>query len=105
MEDVDRPLTRIGRYQELKERKTFELADGLLAEDGTRLQPDAIDMQRIGDDSYVGEATGITEDGFIFGPTPYDLCWGEAVAGCSLLWSTGHVWSEPFLDQLGAIVV
>lgn len=34
------------------------------------------------------------------GPGPQDFCWNEAIAGATIRWSAGHVWSEPFLNDL-----
>lgn len=92
MAAVDRPLVSVERYQPLERRQPFLLADGSLTQDGTRLLPDLLDVQRLVEQLDVPSA--LVSDDLIQGIAPYDLCWNEALVGCPIYWRAGFVWSE-----------
>ena len=98
MAPVEAPLLRIGRYQPLQRRQPLPLADGSLTQEGQRLRPELLDMQRLTD---MLEEPSLVVNGDLLGSVaPTDLCWNEAIAGCPIRWRAGHVWSEPVSDHL-----
>lgn len=98
MEDVDGPLLSVGWYEPLQRRQPFRLADGSLTQEGTRLLPELMDAHHLVEQQEPPSA--VVSGGFIQASAPYDLCWNEAIAGCPIHWKTGHVWSEPFLNDV-----
>lgn len=98
MAEVAAPLRATGRYRPLQRREPLPLLDGSFAAEGALLRPDLIDVGRLA--GRPNRSTPVTADGFIRGSAPYDFCWNEAIAGCAIRWSAGHVWSEPFLERL-----
>lgn len=101
MEDVKKPLMRVGRYSPMGGGWSFPLADGTMAEDGMYLEPDMIDPHR-----FIGKRNGavnpISGD-FIAGAGIPGFCWMEAIMGCPIQISIGSIWSEPFLEDLGDV--
>ena len=95
--DVDEPLVRVTHYSPLEEREPLPLADGSEAEEGDLLTPDRISVDRI---TRHRETFDALDGDSVRGVGPYDLCWTEAIAGCPIRWRTGHVWAEPFLEDL-----
>lgn len=98
MEEVNQPLLSVGTYQDLEPRAPFPLADGQLVAEGDRLVPEKVSPRHL-----VSPREGpvlLVEGDFIQGVAPYDLCWTEAIEGCPLRWRAGHVWAEPFLEEL-----
>ena len=87
MEEVEKPLMRLGRYSQ----PTISSPP----EEAVYITPDEIDAQR-----YVGDgpASAVSGD-FMHGAGPPGFCWMEAVMGCRILISVGSVWSEPFLND------
>ena len=99
MEDVEKPLMRVGRYSPMGGGWSFPLADGNTAEDSMYLTPEVIDPHR-----FIGERSGsvnpISGD-FIAGAGMPGFCWMEAIMGCPIRISIGSIWSEPFLEDWG----
>ena len=99
MEDVEKPLMRVGRYSPMGGGWHFPLADGTTVEDGMYLTPDMIAPHL-----FIGKRNGavnpISGD-FIAGVGMPGFCWMEAIVGCPIRISIGSIWSEPFLEDWG----
>lgn len=95
MAPTAQPLVSVGPYAPLRSREPFDLADGTKVREGQRLRPDLIDPATIanGWSPYPAVSGSLLRSS-----TAYDLCWTEAICGCDILWRSGHVWAEPFLD-------
>jgi uroporphyrinogen-III decarboxylase len=98
MEEVDKPLISVGRYQPTQPRQPFALVGGSLVQEGTIILPELVDAKRLVE--HIGEPSSVVNGDFIRGTGPYDLCWTEAIVGCPIRWRSGHVWSEPFLEDI-----
>ena len=99
-EEPDVPLERIGEYHPLSRGRPFCLADGSPVTEGTVLTTADLDPEvhaplEGGPDSPV---SGL----FMAGGGVGGLCWTEGVAGCPVLWRSGSVWSDSFLDAATA---
>ncbi len=99
MEPVDQPLLSTGRYRAPRERDPFPLAEGRLVGEGDLLRPEHIASEVLAG-GYHGP---LVAGDFIQGVAPYDLCWTEVIAGCSLRWRAGYVWAEPVLPVPGVL--
>lgn len=97
---VDEPLVKVERFEPLEEREPIRLADGSPVEEGMLLSPDMLDGHSLTE--RVEEPAREEARGFVTGCAPYDLCWTEAMAGCPIGWQNGHVWAEPYVEDLGA---
>jgi len=87
MEEVEKPLMRLGRYNPPQKSSP--------PEEAVYITPDEIDAQR-----YVGSGPSSAVSGdFMHGAGPPGFCWTEAIMGCRILISVGSVWSESFLDD------
>lgn len=97
MDEVDVPLERIGTYSPLSSRSPYRFADGSLAQEGSLFSPGLIDPQ-----THIGADTAYDSPAvswpFLAGRGAGDLCWTEAIAGCPVLWRSGHVWAGAFLS-------
>lgn len=101
MEDVDTPLLSVGRYSPLQPRQPITLADGSQAKEGDLLLPESMDSHR-----FVGQqpdSFDTVSGDFIRSRAPYDVCWTEAISGCPIRWKAGHVWADPFIEDLSDI--
>jgi hypothetical protein len=92
---VEKPLLRVGRYGELREREPFALAGGRLVGEGDLIRPEDLAPAHLAG----GRSDALVEGDFLQGTAPYDLCWTEVIAGCLLRWRAGYVWAEPFLAE------
>ena len=101
MEEVDKPLLSVGTYQPTQRRQPFQLADGSPVQEGALLLPERVDAKRL--TAHIGHPSTAISGDFIRGSAPYDLCWNEAIVGCPIRWQSGHVWSEPFWDNLNDV--
>ncbi len=83
MEEVEKPLMSVGRYNPSEGRG--------VPEEKVYITPDTIDPQR-----YIssGPSSAVSGD-FMRGVGPPGFCWMEAIMGCPILMSVSSVWSEP----------
>jgi len=98
MEDVDRPLMSLGRYEPLQRRGSVtHIREGQPSADSVYITPEMVKPE-----SFYSPALQRPKSGkgdFISSASPPDLCWMEAILGCPIRGSVGVPWSEPFLKS------
>ncbi|MCC7263814.1 MAG: hypothetical protein IT369_14975 [Candidatus Latescibacteria bacterium] len=95
------PLLSVGRHGEFTDRAPIRLASGALVAEGQELRPEEIAPEHLAG----GHAGCLAPGEFLHGTSPYDLCWTEVLAGCTLRWRSGQVWAEPCLDAPRALTL
>ncbi|MBT5873701.1 MAG: hypothetical protein HOH43_09795 [Candidatus Latescibacteria bacterium] len=101
MDDVDSPLMSVGRYVSLQNRDPIPMANGKPVQDGEILLPAALRAIHLMEQSNAPDA--VVQGDFIRGRSPYDLCWTEAISGCQIRWRAGHIWADPFIEDLNEV--
>jgi len=96
---VATPLLSVGPYSDFADRAQIVLRSGGTVAEGQIVFPqDLVPAHLAG-----GHAGDLAQGDFLHGTAPYDLCWTEVRAGCSLRWRAGQVWAESFLSEPAAL--
>ena len=100
MDQTGVPLEHIGEYRPMSLGTPFRLADGSPVTEGTVLSKADLDPEVHA--PLEGGPESAVSGGFMTGSGVGGLCWTEGVAGCPVLWRSGSVWSDSFLDAAAA---